>query len=66
MIELSFLGMAMSVDMWTEDHSKRKFLGMCFYYIKESSLECRVLCCREVNILYVNRTFVVIWDSVVI
>lgn len=46
----------MSVDGWTEDFTKRKFLGICFYYIKEKSLECRVLCCREV--IFVHELFI--------
>ncbi|KAJ6642790.1 Transposable element Hobo transposase, partial [Pseudolycoriella hygida] len=54
----SMYGMALSVDVWSEDYTKRHFLGMCFYYIREHAMHCRILCCREVVELSVTNEVV--------
>lgn len=42
-------GLGITLDMWTEEHSKRPFLGVNVHYLADNYINERTLCIREIN-----------------
>ncbi|RWS18152.1 zinc finger BED domain-containing protein 1-like protein, partial [Leptotrombidium deliense] len=55
---LDIKSIALTIDHWTHDATKTKYLGLCMHYIKDKKMICRVISTEEVDNKQADTTII--------
>lgn len=65
LIEIQSQGLAVTLDLWTEDHTKCHYIGMNVHYIEEGVVKEQTLCVKELDELSANGEKILLTNFVI-